>query len=394
MMDRLPLILCLVASGCSAAQEVHESTSQDAGAGASVVDAVLSTDVDFATFAPTGVTGTAFPDTTRQLYLCLRVRTTAARSVVVSWYRVDDDEPFSSSRVTVTGDRWVAAGYEAFSRFEPGSYVVRVEDHGEELAAVSFEIESMAPPAATGGAPQRLSVRGLRCVRELGDDGRLRGPQTTLFPSGSREVHCGFTVAGAAAGTTIEVRWIRGSARVRTSPLGQVEGTREMQASLRAEGDALEAGLYRVEIVANGAVEQSAAFTVEEPYTAEGMRPLVTELALATSVEAGTGRPTSPPVTRVTGTEPALYLSLVFARMPPEQVLEVRWYNTSDPGAEPFALSRFQVAGRGSLAAELSIEEPLEPGSYHVDAVLRGQVLGSLPFTVERDVAPEGDGEE
>lgn len=391
VMTKIAWLLCLGVLGCSATQETIDDPEPADVESLTVDEAVVTTGMDFATFRPTGATGTFFPSSTRQLYLCMRVRTSDPASVVVRWFRGDDEEPFSSSRLTVTGDRWAAAGYEAFGQFEPGRYVIRAESDGESLLEVVFEIEDDGLESTAEETPGQLSVSRLRFVRQLGDDGRPRGPVTTLFPAGSREVHCAFSLVDGPQGSTVSVRWFRGSELYRTSDLGLIEGDRELQASLRAssvEGSELSAGLYRAEVVVNDAVMRSGTFTVEEPYTTGGSGPRVMNLVLTTAVEPETGRPTAPAVTRVRGDERQLYLSMTFSRMPPRELLEVRWIQGADREAEPFATSRFQVGGRGSLAAELTLESPLEIGPYRVDVVLQEQLLGTLTFVVDRPAPP------
>lgn len=387
VMTKLTWLLCMGVLGCSAVQETVDEPEDDDSV--NVSEAVVTTGMDVATFRPTGTTGPVFPSSTRQLYLCMQIRTDDPARIVVRWFRGDDEEPFSVSQLTVTGDRWAAAGYEAFGPFESGQYVVRAETEGEPLVEVAFEVEGDDLQSSTETSANELSITHLRFLRELGDDGRPRGPITTLFPAGSREVHCAFSLVDAPQDAAVSVRWFRGSELFRTSDLGQIEGRTELQASLRASGvGSLSAGLYRAEIVVNGAVMRSGTFTVEEPHPTGGTGPRVTNLILTTSVEGETGLPTAPPVTNIRGDEPRLYLSMTFSRMPRNEVLEVRWVRGSDRGEEPFAISRFQVAGRGSLAAELTPESPLEIGSYRVYILLREQLLGTLSFAVDRPEPP------
>ena len=388
---RRATVLLLVSSvlSCSAFLGDDPEEPVDDPVGSVVRDATLTTEVDPSTLAPASPGGTAFPASTRALYLCFRV--VAGRTgdgLVVTWHRGDEAEPFETTRLVVTGRRWMTAAYEPIGRLLPGAYAVRVTAGETLLEVIDFVVEA---GREEGGAETAaaLEVSPLRFVATLDGAGRPTGSSLTVLSPGSRRVHCALVVTGGTSETRLEVRWLRGGSRLSTGYLG-VSGSdrQELVATLdRPEG--LTAGLYRVEVATDGRVVRSGSFTVEEESPAAGSGPRVSNLVLTTAVEARTGRPTGPPLTTVRGDESVLFLTLTFAGMPDDDTLEVRWYRDAQPG-EPLASGTYAVAGRGSLAASFEPGDPLAVGAHHVDVVRAGAVLRTLAFTVDR---PAGEAE-
>lgn len=370
---------------CSAGQ-TEPAEPDDVGSGAVIGEVILTTRVAPITFEPATASSNSFPSSTRRLFASFQVRSGALpRAFLVTWHRRGDTGPLFSDRMVATGYHWMAAEYEGGARLEPGDYVVRVAADGEVLAEADFAIEG--PGAAPGPVPAEVSVEHLRLYRDLDQRGAPVGQPVSVLPASTPRVHAAFRLSDAPAGTSVQVRWRNAGEVVATTELGQVSGSRDLMASL-APGGELTSGLYRAEVVVNGVVLRSRAFTVEGAAARTDLGPRVENLVLTTAVQPRTGRPAAAAVTVVPADVPSLYLSFTFAGMPPDEVVEVRWLRTDAPDP-PVATITFQVTGRGSLAASLAPDDPLEPGGYRVEITRRGQLMGSLRFTVDAEDPPE-----
>lgn len=377
------VLLGLAAAGCSSPlfNRGGDQGGDDAGDGGSPVEELAVTDaVDLETNEPTGLRDAPFPVTTRELFACIRVRPGSPRATYrVVWAREGAPEPLATTRLRVGRLPWSITAFEPLGLLEPGAYRAQVMAGDQVVAEASFEVESTRGAVAPA-RPGVLSISRLVFVRELDADRRPAGPEVTALPPGTRQVHCVFTVS-APTRASVVARWVRGGNIVLTNYLGEVEGDREWVITLE-DNRGLPPGLYRVEVTAGEALARSGTFTVEEQRPDGAFGPAVSNLTLTSAVESATGRPAAPPLTTIRGDEAVIYLSMTFARMPPDSLLIVRWYEDATP-AQPFATSTFRVSDRGSLAASLQPGDPLRAGPYHVDAVVAGRTLATLRFEVE-----------
>lgn len=380
------ILPCVFLVACSSVQEDRETSPE---VEAEIIgQVVLTTAVAPVSFEPADEGATSFPESTHQLYVAFLVTGgELPLAFQVSWHREGQEDSLASSRVVVTRHRWMASLYDGIESMSPGRHFVRIALDDEVLGEVAFTIEGRER-APLGEIPQELSITDLRIVRELDDSGQPVGPSFTVLPADAREAFCIFTVNDAPAGTVVLMRWVLGGEVQSTAHLGQVEGRRALAAGLRGN-PTFTPGLHRAEIVVNGVVERSIAFTVERPDEPGSAGPQVANLVLTTAVHPQSGRPEAAPLNDVPVDLDTLYLSFSFTGMPYDDIIEVRWIRdaTGEVPESSVGTSSFQVSGRGSLAASLRSRGTLELGPHHVEVVRRGRVMATVRF----DVVAVGD---
>lgn len=336
----------------------------------------LTTDVDSITFTPTGETGETFPPSTPRLFLCFRVRGVVDGSrLEISWHRVDEDEPLSTTTERVEGDSRLAAEHIASQPFYPGQHFVRVAVNDEVIDRVHFAIEDdgMIVPESL----RKIRISGLGVYRAVDRRGRPQGRPLRHFDLGTRSLHCAFRIAKAPPGTRVTVAWLREGSREATTELGIISGDRNLSASIGG-GETLPAGDYRVEVLLNGAPRARSDFVIGTLTNTA----VVSELALTTSINPRSQRPAAPPGARFDGSESTIYLCLRYDGMTSGDDIEVRWIQDSSSD-EPMAVSTVRTGRSGRLAASFAPDSPLPTGTYHADVVVGGEIVETVEFEIE-----------
>ena len=108
------------------------------------------------------------------------------------------------------------------------------------------------------------------------------------------------------------------------------------------------------------------------------------DVALTTAVNPRNRRPSAPATTQFHPETATLYVCAMYDGMRPNDEIEVRWYQDTMPGA-PMGRSNIRVSNRsGTFAASFSPDGFMPPGDYHVDLVVRDDVIETVAFTVGR----------
>lgn len=338
----------------------------------------LTTEIDSITFRPVAAVSESFPASTPRLYFCFTLRgSEPGQRMAIDWYREGDSEPLSSTSDVAEDGARLAAEHIAHSPFLPGPHYVAVSLDGEEIARMDFEIE--ADGSTPDPAMESVDVSNFGIFAGLDRRGRPRGRAATKFPAGMRQIACAFRVEGAPPGTEVIVDWYRNNSKVATTEVGEVSGDRSLSASV-ANRRAFPDGAYRADVTLNGTVRGTKSFTIGRARGNSGA-PSVSNLALTTEIHSRSRRPAAPTMTTFEGTEESLWLCLSYENLGDNELVDVRWIQNGHDD-EPMAVSTIRGSGAGNMAASFAPDGTLPPGDYHVDVVVRGEVLDSIAFTV------------
>lgn len=344
--------------------------------GPRIEDVALTTAVDSITFTPTGATGETFPPSTPRLYLCFLARgVTDGSRLEISWHRVDEDEPLSTTTERVEGDSRLTAEHIAAQPFYPGQHFVRISVDDEVIARVHFAIEDDG--VIVSESLRQVQISGLGVYRSVDRRGRPQGRPLRRFDLGTRSLHCAFRIAKAPPGTRVTVAWLRDGSREALTELGAVSGDRSLSATIGG-GETLPAGDYRVEVLLNGAPSARSNFVVGTPSNGA----VLSELALTTSINPRSRRPATSPRTRFVGSESTIYLCLRYDGMTAGEGIVVRWIQDSSSD-EPMAVSTVTTGRSGRLAASFAPDDDLPSGSYHADVVIGGEIIETVEFHID-----------
>jgi len=364
----------LKGASVAAADDGAEVSAEDVAPRAVLDSAQLTTAVDEERYVAAAAPRTEFPPEEPQIFLVGKLKRvpTGAR-IEVRWFRDADPKPMLVSE-TEGSDTYsfVASLSPVGPAFISGPYTARIFVDDREVGGAPFTVTG-TPPTEEGPRASELAVSatvGFRMKPKRPSD---------KFDSGTKRLYATFRVDGVQEGSSATVVWQRRGAAFQEQEI-EIDPEGRFGAELEAP-DGLPDGSYTVEVVLAGAQEISAGFTVGDP----GGGPRVDRLELGHAL--GDDNLPEIAVTVFTRGDDAIRCGLRFLDLPAGSEIAVQWFAVAE-GGDPMLMYTTKSAVPGGGSGTMGAEWPqpdggFEPGPYKVVAVVAGETLAEIGFTVQ-----------